>query len=107
MQEPVNPLTIVRARAVGGFRMRDDKGEDDKIVAVAVDDPSFAHYQSATELPPHVLKELKRFFQDYKALEQKLSEVDELYDRERALEVIRQSMDHYAELNGFRERRKS
>ncbi len=37
MQEPVYPLTIVRARPVGGLRMRDDKGEDDKIVAVALD----------------------------------------------------------------------
>lgn len=105
MQEPVHPLTIVRARAIGGFRMRDDKGEDDKIVAVAIDDPSYAHYMNALELPPHVLKELKRFFQDYKALEQKLSEVDELYDRERAIAVIRTSMDQYAQLNGFRERR--
>src|SRR4249919_2902447 len=33
MQEPVVPLTIVRARAIGGFFMRDDQGEDDKIVA--------------------------------------------------------------------------
>jgi inorganic pyrophosphatase len=107
MQEPVQPLTIVRARAIGGFRMRDDKGEDDKIVAVAIDDPSFAHYQGVEELPPHVVKELRRFFQDYKALEQKLSEVDELYDRTRALDVIRQSMDHYVELNGYRERRRT
>src|SRR5579883_1676353 len=37
MQEPVNPLTIVRGRAIGGFRMRDDQGIDDKIIAVAVD----------------------------------------------------------------------
>ena len=35
MQEPVVPLTIVRSRAIGGFQMRDDKGEDDKIIAVA------------------------------------------------------------------------
>src|SRR6476660_10106569 len=40
MQEPVAPLCIVRARAIGGLKMRDDKGEDDKIVAVAVDDPA-------------------------------------------------------------------
>lgn len=108
MQEPVHPLTIVRARAIGGFRMRDDKGQDDKIVAVAIDDPSFPHYAAATELPPpHVLRELRRFFQDYKILEEKISEVDELYDRARALAVIRASMDLYVETNGFRERRES
>jgi len=106
MQEPVHPLTIVRARAIGGFRMRDDKGQDDKIVAVAIDDPSFSHYTSASELPPHVLRELRRFFQDYKILEEKVSEVDELYDRAGALSVVRASMDLYVETNGFRERRR-
>ena len=45
MQEPVEPLTIVRARALGGLRMTDDKGGDDKIIAVCVDDPAYAHYQ--------------------------------------------------------------
>jgi inorganic pyrophosphatase len=95
MQEPVHPLTIVRARAIGGFRMRDDKGVDDKIVAVAVDDPSVAHYTEASQLPPHVLRELRRFFQDYKVLEGKVSEVDELYDRARAIAVIHEAMAGY------------
>src|SRR6188474_1775125 len=81
MQEPVHPLTIVRARAIGGFQMRDDMGVDDKIIAVAVDDPAFAHFIEAVELAPHVLREVRRFFEDYKALEGKLSEVDELYER--------------------------
>lgn len=95
MQEPVYPLTIVRARAIGGFRMRDDKGVDDKIVAVAIDDPAVAHYQEASELPPHNLREIKRFFQDYKVLEGKLSEVDELYDRRVALTVVAESLATY------------
>ena len=68
MQEPVHPLTIVRARAIGGFHMRDDKGEDDKIVAVAIDDPAVAHYQEATELPPHLVKEVRgELLLDFKA----------------------------------------
>src|SRR5215510_9688507 len=76
MQEPVVPLTIVRARAIAGFYMRDDKGVDDKIVAVAVDDPAVSHYTDNAQLPPHVLVEIMRFFKDYKVLEHKLSEVD-------------------------------
>src|SRR5689334_821106 len=43
MQEPLHPLCIVRARAIGGFFMRDDKGDDDKIVMVCVDDPAVSH----------------------------------------------------------------
>jgi len=95
MQEPVVPLTIVRARAIGGFRMRDEKGIDDKVVAVAIDDPSFAHYRNVKQLPPHLVLELQRFFQDYKILEDKLSEVDELFDTERALAVIDEGMTAY------------
>ncbi len=95
MQEPVVPLTIVRARAIGGFRMIDDKGIDDKIVAVAIDDPSVAHHHSVREIPEHTTRELRRFFQDYKILEGKLSEVDELYDRAHALDVLRESLAAY------------
>ena len=95
MQEPVEPLTIVRARALGGLRMTDDKGGDDKIVAVCIDDPAVAHYTAITELPPHVMRELERFFRDYKMLENKMSEVGELYDQAEALAVIQRSRDAY------------
>jgi inorganic pyrophosphatase len=88
MQEPVAPLTILRARVLGGMHMNDDKGGDDKIVAVCVDDPAVAHYQSLDELPPHIMKELDRFFRDYKLLEGKMSEVGEKYGRDKALEVM-------------------
>src|SRR3982750_3022448 len=53
-QEPVYPLTVVQARAVGVMRMRDDKGIDDKIIAVSVGDPSFAGYTDSSQLPSHV-----------------------------------------------------
>jgi inorganic pyrophosphatase len=95
MQEPVVPLTIVRARAIGGLKMRDDKGDDDKIVAVAIDDPAFSHYTEAAQLPPHVMIELERFFRDYKVLEGKVSVVDKLYDRAAALHAMRQSLAAY------------
>jgi inorganic pyrophosphatase len=88
MQEPIVPLAVVRARAIGGFVLQDDQGADHKIVAVAVDDPAFAHYRRHDELPPHVTKELRRFFEDYKAMEHKRGEVEDLYDVSRALRVI-------------------
>jgi inorganic pyrophosphatase len=95
MQEPVFPLTIVRARAIGGLRMRDDKGEDDKIIAVAIDDPAFSHYTDVPQLPPHVMIELDRFFRDYKVLEGKTSVVDRPYDRATALGVMQGALDCY------------
>src|SRR5215470_13316096 len=93
MQDPVEPLSIVRARPLGGLRMVDEEGGDDKIVAVCIDDPAFAHYQHVKELPPHIMRELDRFFRDYKILEGKAEQVkiDEMYGMHEALDVIRAS----------------
>lgn len=97
MQEPVEPLTIVRARPLGGLRMADEKGADDKIIAVCIDDPSYAHYRSVGELPPHLMRSLDRFFRDYKVLEGKGDQVDvgALYGLDEALAVIRASREAY------------
>jgi inorganic pyrophosphatase len=96
MQEPVLPLTLVRSRILGGLRMRDDQGEDDKIIAVCIDDPAVAHYSTTEQLPPHLLRELDRFFRDYKFLEGKESIVDHMYDRATALSVVREGVASYA-----------
>jgi inorganic pyrophosphatase len=95
MSEEVVPLTIVRARVVGGLSMRDDKGEDDKIIAVCVDDPAYKDYQGIDDLPPHLMVELDRFFRDYKVLEGKRTEVDKPYGRDRALEIVRDAIRGY------------
>lgn len=95
MQEPVFPLTVVRARVIGGFGMVDEHGRDEKIVAVAIDDPAFADYRDIADLPKHVMAELRRFFKDYKALEGKRSQVEESYPRQRALDVLRGAMRAY------------
>ena len=88
-QEPVVPLCIVRARAIGVITMRDEKGQDDKIIAVHIDDPEYAHYRDVGELPPHRVKELQRFFLDYKVLENKTVNIDQLRGRPEAERVIR------------------
>jgi inorganic pyrophosphatase len=88
-QEPVVPLCIVRARAIGVITMRDEKGQDDKIIAVHIDDPEYAHYRDVAELPPHRVKELQRFFLDYKVLENKTVNIDQLRGRPEAERVIR------------------
>ena len=88
MQEPVEPLTIVRAKPIGGLRMVDDKGGDDKIVCVCIDDPAYEQYERLDDLPPHITKELDRFFRDYKTLEDKRVDVSSFYDKQRALAVI-------------------
>jgi inorganic pyrophosphatase len=96
MQEPVVPLAIVRARPLGGFQMI-DKGADDKIVAVCIDDPAYAHYHDVSELPPHVLRELDRFFRDYKILEGKQDEVTvgNMFGKADAIKIISEARAAY------------
>ena len=97
-QEPVYPLTIVQARAIGVMRMRDDKGIDDKIIAVNVHDPAVSDYKDRDQLPTHVLRELKRFFQDYKVLENKGVEVEDILGPPEAITILKSALDMYRKL---------
>jgi inorganic pyrophosphatase len=97
-QEPVYPLTIVEARAVGVMRMRDEKGIDDKILAVSVRDPAFSDYRDKDQLPAHVLREVRRFFEDYKKLEQKDVVVEDMLGPADALQIIREALELYRKL---------
>ena len=97
-QEPVHPLTIVDARAIAVMRMRDEKGIDDKIVAVSVRDPAFADYTAKDQIPGHTLREIRRFFEDYKILEHKQVIVEDLLGVQDAIRIIRESLDLYRQL---------
>jgi len=97
-QEPVHPLTLVEARAVGVMRMRDDKGIDDKILAVSVRDPSFADFTHKDQLPVHVFRQVRRFFQDYKVLENKQVVVEDLLGPDAALDIILEALELYQKL---------
>ena len=97
-QESVHPLTIVEARAIGVMRMRDEKGLDDKIVAVSIGDPAFRDFTDHTQLPNHVLREIRRFFEDYKVLEHKQVVVEDLLGPPDALRLIREAFMLYQQL---------
>jgi inorganic pyrophosphatase len=97
-QEPVAPMTLVTARVIGLMTMIDSGKRDHKILSVAVNDPEFNGFHEAAELPPHRLTMVRRFFQDYKQLEGKSVEVDEIEPAERALPVIEDSLQRYSEL---------
>lgn len=96
-QEPIVPLTLVDARAIGGFEMRDEEGVDTKIIAVHVNDPAVRDYQTLDELPHHLVAEMRRFFEDYKVLEHKPVTVGADLTREQAIEVLRRAARCYRE----------
>ena len=101
-QEAVAPMCMMRARAIGVMRMRDDKGGDDKVIAVHVDDPAFADYTDIAQLPKHTLLELRRFFLDYKTLENKTVVVEDFEGPARANDIIREAIGLYASTPALR-----
>lgn len=94
-QQAVDPLTLVEARAIGLMTMIDNGKKDHKILAVAINDPEYNSFQDAKQLPSHRLNMLRRFFQDYKTLEHKLVEVDELEPAKAAVPVIEEALQRY------------
>jgi inorganic pyrophosphatase len=94
-QEAVIPLTIIHARTIGLMTMIDAGKKDHKIIAIATQDPEFNSYQEAAEMPPHRLLMLRRFFQDYKQLEGKAVEVDEIRPAQEAHPIILAALDRY------------
>lgn len=97
-QQPISSLALMRAKVIGVMKMRDDKGQDDKLIAVHADDPEYSSYSDLWQLPPHRLRELKRFFEDYKALERKTVEVSDPLGRDEALQVLREAIELYDSL---------
>ncbi|MEM9694835.1 MAG: inorganic diphosphatase [Myxococcota bacterium] len=93
--EPVQPLSIMTARAIGMMCMQDEGERDDKIIAVHTNDPSFDDYRDISELPNHLARELQRFFEDYKALERKTVEVSEFLGAEPAVAAVREAFALY------------
>ena len=95
-QETVAPLTLIHARTIGLMTMIDQGKKDHKIIAVATEDPEFNSYREASEMPPHRLTMLRRFFQDYKQLEGKAVEVDQIQPAAAAYPVIEDALARYS-----------
>ena len=88
ISEPTFPGCVVRARPVGALDMTDDKGHDYKILAVARDDPRWDETLTLDDLSPHRLREIENFFDIYKELEGRATEVRGWLGPARAWEII-------------------
>jgi inorganic pyrophosphatase len=69
LEEPTFPGCQIRCRAIGMFRMRDEKGADDKVLCVPATDPRMAHLHNIGDVPEFDQLEIQHFFEVYKALE--------------------------------------
>lgn len=96
--EQIVPMTLVQVYPIGAMRMIDGGKLDDKIIAIPFSDPTHQGVKSIDELPPHIFDEIMHFFSVYKQLENKQTAVKSLFDRDEAIEIIRQAIKAYDEL---------
>ena len=95
--EQIEPMTLVRAYPIGVITMIDSGRKDDKIIAVPYSDPYYNMYRDIAELPDHVYEEMQHFFTVYKSLENKDTAVNEVSNREEAIRIINDAIEHYIE----------
>lgn len=89
--EPTFPGCLIDVKPIGVFKMRDEKGPDEKILCVPITDPLWNHIEKLKDVPPHLLKEIEHFFTVYKDLERKKVTVDGWEDKNVALRLIKES----------------
>ncbi len=90
-----DPLCIIESKVIGVMHMTDEKQVDDKIISVAKNDMSVNYINDINELPPHTVVELKRFFEDYKKLEEKEVTVKDFLGKAKAYKIIEDSLELY------------
>jgi len=90
IDEPTFTGCHVWGRPIGGLEMSDENGFDFKVLCVAIGDPHQAHINRLSQVRPHRLVEIEHFFQTYKLLEKKTTEVLGWRERDRALEGLRE-----------------
>ncbi len=95
--EPINPLTLVRAYPIGVISMVDNGRNDEKIIAIPFNDPTYNQYSNIDQLPTHIFDEMRHFFSVYKNLENKTTAVNEVSDREEAVKIIQAAIESYIE----------
>ena len=94
-QEKIISLTLVESYPVGVIKMIDGYQFDEKIIAIAKNDPFLNMYNDITELPNHISAEIMHFFAVYKQLENKQTMVEKIMGREEAERIIQESIDNY------------
>jgi inorganic pyrophosphatase len=93
--QSIQPLCLVDATVIGNMQMVDSGEYDDKIIAVATNDPSVNHITSMEELPKHFISELRNYFEQYKVLESKEVRIDKFQDKDDAYRIINEAVEHY------------
>jgi inorganic pyrophosphatase len=101
IEEPTFPGCLINSRVIGMFRMRDEKGLDDKVLCVPANDPRMEHIRDIHHVPEFERLEIQHFFEVYKALEPGKSVQPQAWaDRAAAEAEIEACRKHFAETSG-------
>lgn len=95
--EDIIPMSLIRCYPIGVIRMVDGGEKDEKIIAIPFNDPTYNGFKDISELPPHIFNEMSHFFSVYKELEHKVTTIEEVSNREDAVQIIRTCIDTYLE----------
>jgi inorganic pyrophosphatase len=98
--EPTFPGCLISVRPVGVFLMEDEKGVDEKILAVPTKDPLHHEFRVLHDVPPHFLREVEHFFAIYKDLEGGDTKVEGWQDLDAAHRVIELAVERYTPPSG-------
>ena len=96
-QEKIVPLTLVECYPIGVMIMTDNDDLDEKIIAIPKSDPFLNDYKDINELSEQYSAEIMHFFEVYKQLENKKTEVKEMCGRETAEKIIEKCIKNYNE----------
>ncbi|MEN9406161.1 MAG: hypothetical protein RLZ12_445 [Bacillota bacterium] len=96
---PTFPGCTIQSRVIGVLLMSDDKGQDEKLLAVPQVDPRFNNINSLQEIPAHTLKEIAHFFEVYKNLENKETVINGWQDKETAQVLYQECIKRYQNSN--------
>ena len=92
---PTYPGIVLRARPLAFLEMSDEKGRDQKVLAVPVDDPRYDSNRHMSTISPHRLREIEHFFDIYKELEGKKVQVENWHGLEETHAMINEARDVY------------
>ena len=97
VSEATFPGCTIDVKPIALFRMEDDQGVDDKILAVPLSDPGWNTMERLEDIAKQLRDEIEHFFSHYKDLEQKAVKVDGWYPREDAIKEIEESRKRFKE----------
>ncbi|MDP4120695.1 MAG: inorganic diphosphatase [Bacillota bacterium] len=93
--ETIYPMTLIRCYPIGVINMIDNDKNDEKIIAIPFNDPTYNEYKDISQLPKHIFEEMEHFFKVYKTLENKETAVNEVQGAEMAQKIVEDAIEQY------------